>query len=31
MKTVAFNYDQDARADYFIERFSDLLQVPVLD
>lgn len=31
MKTVAFNYDQDASADFFIEKFSDLLQVPVLD
>jgi putative hydrolase of the HAD superfamily len=31
MQTVAFNYDKDARADYFIEKFSDLLKVPVLD
>lgn len=31
MKTVAFNYDQDARADYFIQEFSDLLKVPFFD
>jgi FMN phosphatase YigB (HAD superfamily) len=31
MQTVAFNYDKDARADYFIEKFSDLLKVPILD
>jgi putative hydrolase of the HAD superfamily len=31
MQTVAFNYDKDASADYFIEKFSDLLKVPVLD
>jgi len=31
MQTVAFNYDADASADYFIEKFSDLLNVPVLD
>jgi putative hydrolase of the HAD superfamily len=31
MHTVAFNYDKDASADYFIEKFSDLLKVPVLD
>ena len=30
MHTVAFNYDKDASADYFIEKFSDLLNVPVL-
>jgi putative hydrolase of the HAD superfamily len=28
MQTVAFNYDQDARADHFIETFSDLLKIP---
>jgi HAD superfamily hydrolase (TIGR01549 family)/HAD superfamily hydrolase (TIGR01509 family) len=28
MQTVAFNYDEDARADYFIETFSDLLKIP---
>lgn len=31
MQTVAFNYDKDASADYFIEKISDLLEVPVLD
>lgn len=31
MQTIAFNYDQDASADYFIEKFSDLLKVPALD
>lgn len=30
MRTIAFNYDPDARADYFIKRFSDLLDVPIL-
>jgi HAD superfamily hydrolase (TIGR01509 family) len=28
MQTVAFNYDVDASADYYIESFSDLLNVP---
>jgi HAD superfamily hydrolase (TIGR01509 family) len=31
MHTVAFNYDKDASADYFIEKFSNLLKVPVVD
>jgi HAD superfamily hydrolase (TIGR01549 family)/HAD superfamily hydrolase (TIGR01509 family) len=31
LQTVAFNYDADASADFFIEKFSDLLNVPVLD
>jgi len=31
MKTVAFNYDKDASADFFIGKFSDLLHVPVLN
>lgn len=31
LKTIAFNYDKDASADYFIERFSDLLKIPLLD
>jgi HAD superfamily hydrolase (TIGR01509 family) len=31
MQTIAFNYDQDASADYFIGQFSDILKVPVLD
>jgi putative hydrolase of the HAD superfamily len=31
MGTIAFNYDKDARADYYIERFSDLLTVPIVE
>ena len=31
MQTIAFNYDEDAQADFFIEKFSDLLKLPVLD
>ena len=30
MQTIAFNYDSDASADYFIEKFPELLNVPVL-
>ena len=30
MKTVAFNFDPDANADYFIEAFSDLLTNPLI-
>lgn len=30
MHTVAFNYDRDAAADYFIENIPELLNVPVL-
>jgi putative hydrolase of the HAD superfamily len=30
MRTIAFNYDADASADYFIEKFADLLNTPVL-
>ena len=30
LKTVAFNYDPFAQADYYIEYFSDLLTLPVL-
>jgi len=30
MQTIAFNYDKDASADYFIEKFSSLLRLPVL-
>ena len=30
MHTVAFNYDEDAGADYFIENFADLLKVPLV-
>ena len=31
MQTIAFNYDENASADFFIQKFSDLLKVPVLD
>jgi putative hydrolase of the HAD superfamily len=31
MQTIAFNHDDDASADFFIEKFSDLLKLPVLD
>ncbi|MGE5072397.1 MAG: HAD family hydrolase [Anaerolineae bacterium] len=30
IKTIAFNYDAGASADYFIEKFADLLSVPVI-
>ena len=30
MQTIAFNYDKGASADFFIEKFSDLLNVQVL-
>ena len=30
MKTIAFNYDKNANADYFIETFSELLAVPIV-
>jgi putative hydrolase of the HAD superfamily len=30
MKAVAFNYDEQARADYYIKEFKDLLDVPIL-
>ena len=29
LRTIAFNYDADAKADYYIERFPDLLTVPL--
>ena len=29
MQTVALNYEENAEADHFIERFSDLLQIPL--
>ncbi len=31
IKTIAFNYDKDASADFYIENFADLLKVPVLN
>lgn len=30
MKTIAFNYDEGAKADYYIEKFADLLKVPLI-
>jgi putative hydrolase of the HAD superfamily len=30
MQTIAFNYDTDARADFYIDQFTDLLNVPVV-
>jgi HAD superfamily hydrolase (TIGR01509 family) len=30
MHTVAFNYEQDAAAEYYIERFGGLLDVPLI-
>jgi len=30
MKTVAFNYDKAAEADYYIEHFADLLELPLV-
>lgn len=30
MKTVAFNYDDDAKADFYIDKFKDLLKVDIL-
>jgi len=30
LKTVAFNYEKSARADYYIEKFADLLIIPII-
>jgi putative hydrolase of the HAD superfamily len=30
LKTVAFNYDRSAQADFYIENFSDLLNLPII-
>ncbi|TFH37705.1 MAG: HAD family hydrolase, partial [Anaerolineales bacterium] len=30
IKTIAFNYDEDSRADYFVENFADILKVPII-
>lgn len=30
LKTIAFNYDAHAQADIYIDRFADLLQVPLI-
>lgn len=31
MKTIAFNYEKGATADYYIDQFCDLLKVPLLE
>jgi len=31
LKTVAFNYDADAKADYYIHHFSDLADLPIMN
>lgn len=30
MKTVAFNYENGAKADFYIEKFSELVDLPIL-
>jgi len=30
MTTIAFNYEENAEADFHIERFNDLLTLPIL-
>jgi HAD superfamily hydrolase (TIGR01549 family)/HAD superfamily hydrolase (TIGR01509 family) len=30
MKTIAFNYEKDAKADFYIQQFPDLLNLPVI-
>lgn len=30
MKTIAFNYEEEANADYYLEKFLDLLKVPII-
>jgi putative hydrolase of the HAD superfamily len=30
MKTIAFNYDAGAKADFYIDQFADLLKVPIV-
>jgi FMN phosphatase YigB (HAD superfamily) len=30
MKTVAFNYDDGAEADMYVEHFGDLLKLPLI-
>jgi putative hydrolase of the HAD superfamily len=30
MKTIAFNYEKNSKADYYVDKFSDLLKVPLL-
>jgi putative hydrolase of the HAD superfamily len=30
MKTIAFNYEDTAKADFYIENFSDLINLPII-
>ncbi len=30
MKTIAFNYDEDAPADYYVEKFTDILELSII-
>ena len=30
MATIAFNYDKNARADFYIQKFTELLDVKIL-
>lgn len=30
LRTIAFNYDDDAHADFYVEQFADILKVPLL-
>ena len=30
LQTIAFNYDDDALADYYVDKFADILKVPLL-
>ena len=30
LKTIAFNYEKDALADYYVENFADILNVPLI-
>ena len=31
MKTIAFNFEDGAKADFYIDQFCDLLKVPLLE
>jgi putative hydrolase of the HAD superfamily len=31
LKTIAFNYEKDAVADYYVQNFRDLLKIPLLE
>ena len=30
IKTIAFNYEKSAQADYYVEKFADILKVPII-